>query len=245
VVHSVGWIRRAGAWIAILSAAAASAGAAGLASPGASVREESDQGVFVLSQAGREIGTETFTIKPSSDRVEAEAQIELRAEAEGKAYDFKITSKLAMDSELHPLTYAWNQQGAQSSQLSVDFRATPATAHYRTVAGETDDRQFGLPRDVVVLDDNVIHHYQLVVERYRQTSGGKQTFRAFVPQEALSGSLVVEDRGLGPVEVAGAPQNLRHLAVTTDLARIDLWADDHGRVQRVSIPAAGIEAVRK
>lgn len=245
MLHPLVRVQNACIRIALLSVALASGRAAEPAPPGPPAREMNDRGVFVLTQAGRQIGTETFTIKVSSGQVEAEAKIELRAEQEGKTYDFKTSSKLVMDSELQPVTYSWSQKGSQSSELSVDFRSTPATARYRTVTGEADDREFNLPKGVVILDDNVIHHYELVVQRFRRTSGDKQTFSAFVPQEALPGSLAVEDVGQEQVEVGGQRRTLRHLVISTELARIDLWADSEDRVQRVSIPAADIEAVRK
>jgi hypothetical protein len=244
LLHSRVRLRHVSTRIAVLSAVGALAWAAHPTLPGSPPRELDDRGVFILTQAGRQIGTETFTIKSSSGQVEAEARIELRAEQEGKTYDFRTSPKLVMNSDLRPLTYSWSQKGTQSSELSVDFRSTPAKAHYRTVTGEADEREFDLPNDVVILDDNVIHHYELVAQLYHRTKGGKQTFHAFVPQEALPGSLDVEDVGKEQVEVGGEERTLRHLVVTTELARIDLWTDSQDRVQRVSIPAAGIEAVR-
>ncbi len=243
--HSHHRVRRSGVRIAALSVPLALMWTTHTVLLGAPPRNVDDRGVFVITQQGRPIGTETFTIKSSRQQVEAEAKIELHAEQDGKTYSFKTTPKLVMDDKLRPVMYAWSQKGARSSDLSVDFRTTPANAHYRTVTGESDVREFDLPKDVVILDDNVIHHYQLVVERYRRTHGGKQTFHAFIPQEALPGSLNVEEVGKEQVEIGGEKRNLRHLVVTTDLARIDLWADGQDHVQLVSIPVAGIEAVRK
>jgi hypothetical protein len=204
-----------------------------------------DQGVFVLSIAGRPVGTESFTIRSSRGQIEAEAKIELRIQRDGKTYDFKISPKLVLDSRLQPLTYAWMQKGPQSSQLEVDFRSSPAKVRYRTVAGSEDHREFTLRKDVMVLDDNVLHHYQLVVDRYARTSGGKQTFQAFVPQEAMPGPLTVEEIGQESVEVNGQQETLKHLVVLAELARIDLWVDPQQRLQRVSMPAQQLEAVRK
>jgi hypothetical protein len=143
------------------------------------------------------------------------------------------------------MTYSWSQKGSQSSQLEVDFRSSPAKVHYRTVAGEDDRRDFVLPKDVLVLDVNVVHHYQLAVYRYHRTAGGKQTFQVFVPQEALPGPLEVEEAGQESVEVNARLETLQHVVVSAELARIDLWVDDEQRLQRVSIPAAQLEAVRK
>ena len=96
---------------------------------------------------------------------------------------------------LDPLSYTWSQKGAQSSQLSIDFRAQPAHVRYKTVNGQDDRRDFKLDKDVVVLDDNAIHHYQLALARYDQAKGGTQTFRAFIPQEALPGIITLQFRG--------------------------------------------------
>jgi hypothetical protein len=231
--------------IALLSVPLGLAWAAHPIFAGATPNQLDDRGVFVITQGGQQIGTESFTIKSSSHQVEAEARIELRVVQDGKTYNFKTTPKLVLDDKLQPLTYSWSQKGAQSSELRVDFRSTPVKTHYRTVSGEADDREFELPKDVVILDDNVIHHYQLVVERYRRTPGGTQTFHAFIPQEALPGSLEVQDAGKEQSEVGGEKRTLRHLVVTTELARIDLWTDAQDRIERVLIPAAEIEAVRK
>lgn len=194
---------------------------------------------------GQPVGTEIFDIRSTGDRVEAEAKIELRIERDGKVEEFKTFSKLVLDAAFQPLTYSWSQKGPQSSQLEVDFRSPPAKARYRTIAGEDDRRDFELPKDVVVLDINVVHHYQLAVYRYRRTDGGKQTFQVFVPQEAMPGPLEVEEAGQESVEINARLETLQHLVISAELARIDLWVDDQQRLQRMSIPAAQLEAVRK
>jgi hypothetical protein len=199
----------------------------------------------VVSVNGQPVGTETFDIRSRDDRIEAEAKIDLRIERDGKIEEFKTFPKLVLNSSLDPMTYSWSQKGPQSSQLEVDFRSSPAKVHYRTVAGEDDRRDFELPKDVLVLDVNVVHHYQLAVYRYHQTAGGKQTFQVFVPQEALPGSLEVEEAGQESVEVNAHSETLQHVVVSAELARIDLWVDHEQRLQRVSIPAAQLEAVRK
>jgi hypothetical protein len=125
-----------------------------------------DEGTFIISLAGQQIGTEKFRIRTTKNRVEAEAQIELRVERDGKSYEFRTSPKLVLNADLEPLTYNWNQKGSQSSRLEVDFRTSPARVLYRTVGGGDDVRDFDLPESVVVLDDNVVHHYQLVVERF-------------------------------------------------------------------------------
>ncbi len=207
--------------------------------------DPSDHGVFVISLAGNRIGTETFEIRSTGSHIEAEAKIEMRVQQEGKTFEFRTQSKLVLNSAFQPVSYNWNQKGAQSSQLEIDFQASPVKTRYKTVTGEEDDRDFELPREVVVLDDNVFHHYQLILQKYLRGGSGKQTFPAFIPQEALPGTLDVQDAGPDSVDVGGAKQSLRHFVITTELKQIDLWADEQGHLERVYISDSQLDAVRK
>ncbi len=203
-----------------------------------------DRGAFAISMAGKQIGTETFEIRAQKSQIEAAGKIELQVVQEGKTLDFKTSPKLVLTPDLLPQTYEWDQKGAHSSKLEMDLREALARIRYRTVSGGDDVRDFELPHDVIILDNNVIHHYQLVLARFRMAGGGKQFFRAFIPQEALPGTLNVEEVGQETVDVGGSEKKLRHLVVTTENARIDLWADSQDHLQKLSIPAAQLEVLR-
>jgi hypothetical protein len=204
-----------------------------------------DEGVFVISMAGRSVGSESFKIHSSPGRIEARGEIRLDIEKNGKTVSVESFPDLVMDSQLRPLTYEWRLHGPKTSRLEVDFRAKPVKVRYHTINGSEDDRDFGLPPDVVVLDDNVIHHFQVIAARFQAMGGGKQTFRVFVPQEALPSIITVEDLGISATQDSLAASGLRHLLITTDVTHVDLWVDDKLHVQRVSVPAAQLEALRK
>ncbi len=205
-----------------------------------------DEGIFSLSVEGKKVGTEKFEIQSSGDRIEAKAEIQLRLDRDGKTVELKAFPDLVLDVQFHPLTYKWSQKGSQSSRLDIDFRSSPAKCRYRTVTGQEDNRDFDLPRDVVVVDaTSVIHHYQLLVSRFKLAAGPKQTFRAFIPQEAWPTVLTVEERGPEAVELQGHSQTLDHIVVATESTPIDLWVDEAGRLQRLSNPEAKFEAVRE
>lgn len=210
-----------------------------------SAEDLKDHGVFVLKLAGKQIGSETFDIAPKNETVEASAKIELRVEQEGKTVEFKTAPRLVLTADLNPVSYEWSQKGARSSDLKVDLRTSHVTAKYRTVAGAEDVREFELPPGLIILDNNVIHHYQIAVYRYRRAGGGKQSFRAFIPQEALPGALEIDDAGPDRTDVGGRELLLEHLTVTTDNARVDLWIDDKDRLQKIAIPAGQLEVYRK
>ncbi|HEX5484070.1 MAG TPA: hypothetical protein VFZ08_15720, partial [Terriglobia bacterium] len=150
-----------------------------------------DAGTFILLLAGRQIGTEKFQIRPSGGGIKACAEIQFKVSQDGKGLEFKTYPDLILNSQLQPVAYTWNQQGAKSSQIQINFRESPATVRYHTIHGQQDDREFNLARDVVILDDNVIDQYELLAWRYSMTAGGKQTFAAFIPQEALPGTIEV------------------------------------------------------
>jgi hypothetical protein len=204
-----------------------------------------DEGVFLISLAGRAVGSESFKIHSSLDKVEARGEIRLHIEQNGKTVGLQSFTDLVLDPQLRPITYTWNQKGPPSSQLEIDFGGKVARVRYKTINGKEDDRDFELPRDVAVLDDNVIHHYQLITARYQALGGGKQTFRVFVPQEALPSLLTVEDMGNNASSTDGVAAKLRHLLITTDVTHIDLWVDEQQHLERVSVPAAQLEALRK
>jgi len=204
-----------------------------------------DEGVFVIAVAGRPMGSETFKIRSWPGRIEAKGEIRLNIEKNGKTVSVQSFPDLVADFQLRPLTYTWRLHGAQSSWLEVDFHARPAKVRYHTINGYEDDRDFDLSSDVVVLDDNVIHHFQLIVARWQAMGGGKQTLRVFVPQEALPSLMTVEDLGIAATPDSSATAGVRHLLITTDVTHVDLWVDDKLHVQRVSVPTAQLEALRK
>ncbi|HUZ45926.1 MAG TPA: hypothetical protein VMW54_04750 [Terriglobia bacterium] len=223
------------AWVSTTLAAAAGTAASGL----------SDSGTFRISVAGKEIGTERFRILPSGNNIIAKADIEFQTQKAGKLLELQSFPELLLDSRLRPLSYTWAQKGAQNSKLRIDFTTAPVKAQYHTVNGKNDERDFALPADVVVLDDNALDQYEILVALYDKTSGGQQTFNAFIPQEALPGQVQVVATGNEQVRIGGESESLRHFVVATDLARIDLWTDPQGHLERVSVPAMRFNAIRQ
>lgn len=205
----------------------------------------SDSGTFIISVAGKKLGTEKFRILPSGDHLIAKADIEIETQQAGKSMQLQSFPRLVLDSHLRPLSYTWAQKGARRSDLRIDFTTSPVKAQYHTVNGRNDDRDFVLASDVVVLDDNVLDQYEILLDRYGMTTGGRQIFRAIIPQEASPGQVRVVDMGSRRVQAGAQWELLRHFVVTTDLARIDLWADSQGHLQRVSVPALKFNAVRQ
>jgi len=212
--------------------------------PTPAVPDLNDHGTFMIYVAGKSIGTETFEIHVRPDQIDAQAEEHLQIDQNGKTISIQTTSNLVLDPQYDPVSYNWNQKGAQSSQLAVDFRTKPAHVRYKQVNGQEDRRDFKLDKDVVVLDDNVIHHYELALARYDSAKGGVQVFRGFTPQEALPGVLTINYMGQDQISLDGMNVPLRHYALTAELAQINLWADDQGRLQLLAATDLQFQARR-
>lgn len=206
--------------------------------------EIQDQGVFKLLLAGQQVGVEKFLIRERGDRVDAKAEVQLRVRRGGKVADYTSFPHLVLNNQLFPLTYSWSQQGTHSSRISADFRRSPARVRYHTINGRQDDREFQFPPGIVILDDNVINQYELLTMRYDRTAGGTQVFRAFIPQRALPGTVSVTSAGNEDVRFDRRNEMCRHLVVSTDLARINLWVDRRGRLLRMDWPSSQFVAIR-
>lgn len=204
-----------------------------------------DHGTFVLKHEGKEVGSEKFVIQTVEGKIQAEGETELR-EGEGRHARLITTySKLILDSALDPQVYTWSTKEPKKYNLFVDFTTPLAKCQLHQPDGKDDIREFQLPKDVVILDNNVIHHYQLLVDRYNRTPGGKRLFKAFIPQAAMPGELTVQDAGTENLPPAGTTQPLRHLVVTTDNAQIDLWEDAAGHLERLYWSTQKLEALRR
>lgn len=205
-----------------------------------------DHGTFEIFSDGKPIGTETFEIRTHGKNIEAHAKDQLHVDKDGKQIDAQDSSDLLLDPNFSPLSYTWSQNGTQSSQLNVDFRSQPAHVRYKLVDGREDRRDFNLEKDVLLLDDNVVLHYQLAVDRYDRQNKNVQVLRVFIPQEALASMVMINSLGVdADAPMQATKRQLRHLLLTTELARIDLWSDDQGHLQVVSAPSAHFQAVRK
>lgn len=213
--------------------------------PRSAPRGLNDRGSFEIYAAGKNIGTETFEIRARADQIEAQGDVHLQVEQNGKNMDIRTASRLLLDGHFEPLSYTWNQRGAKASQLSMDFHSQPVQARYKTVNGRDDQRGFMLAKDVLVLDDNALDHYQLAIARYDAVKGGTQTFRAFIPQEAMPGMITLNSEGPEDVAIGGEKRTLHRFHLTTELAQINLWVDDEDHLQMVSAPDAQFQAVRK
>ncbi len=203
----------------------------------------SDQGAFTLKLGGQEYGTERFSIVSAGGKVTAQSESQLRENESGQM--MRTVSKLVVNVGFEPQSYTWSEEGPEKYALSVDFASGVAKSTLHRPNGRDDVREVHLPKNVVILDNNVLIHYEVLIERFEKAGGGKQTFPAYIPQSATPGTLTVQNAGNETISLGGAQRSLRHLVVLSDNAQIDLWTDENNRLQRLYWSEPQIEAVRQ
>lgn len=199
-----------------------------------------DHGLFDITLHGQPVGSERFEIRSNGEGVTARAETSLSL----NGVHYETTSNMILSAALDPLVYRWTQSAPRKSSLQISFGPDGANARYNTVRGRRDRRQFNLPPDAVILDDNAVHQYEIAAMRYDISRGGAQTFHAFIPQEALPGSVTITSGGSEGISVGNGRETCRHLILTTDLARVDLWVDGKNHLQKMEIDASGLVAER-
>lgn len=200
-----------------------------------------DHGTFIVALNGERVGTERFEIHARDAQVEARAETTLTV----NGTRFETSSNFTLNAGLNPLTYRWNQTAPQRSSLQIDFGSGGVRARYNTVRGRRDTRQFDLPSDSIILDDNAVYQYEIAIMRYNRTSGGTQTFHALIPQEGLPGIITLASVGTEAIAIGNKQESCRHLILTTDMARVDLWVDPEQHLQKMEIAASSLIAMRE
>lgn len=229
-------------WIALIGLFSAIIVAAGQSLPPAVI---DDRGTFITTLAGKPLGVEDFSIRSGGGRIEAKAVIHLSVMRDGAPVHFETFSDLVLTSSLDPVSYRWNQMTPIESRLQILFAPGTSRVRYDTVGGHHDFRVFALAPDTLILDDNVIHQYELLVMRYDRTAGGKQSFRAFIPQEGVPGMVMVASIGTETLRLGVTRQICRHLAVDTNLTHINLWVAPRERLEKMEIASSQIIIARK
>ena len=204
-----------------------------------------DQGSFKILFNGEQIGEERFQIVADATAFKAFAEIHLTVEREREKTTFTIKPVLQFKKTFEPISYQVLQEsGPNKMKAQVNFKPGRSEALYETDR-EKDPREIELRPDVLVLDDNVFHHYILLTKRYDFLKGGVQEFPAFIPQQFLAGIISVEDKGMEKVTLKGDSVSLQHLLVDSGELQFSLWLNEHHELLKISVPKSNVDVVRE
>ena len=198
-----------------------------------------DKGKFRVLLDGQPVGTEEFYIAPSGNEWVARSNVEINIPT-GEAAKVRAELKLAPNGT--PQHYEWTAQGQKKNSATIIFQGGMARAELRMEGASpfTQEFTFDSP-NVVVLDNNVYHHYAILARMYDWKTKGAQTFPVLIPQEMTPGTITVESAG--QQEIAGVKYEL--LKVRSADLEIDLYLDASWRLVRLSVPASKAEVMRE
>jgi hypothetical protein len=204
-----------------------------------------ESGSFRIFFSGQEIGLEKFQIVEEPPGVKATAEIHLTVERNEGKVTFLVRPVFQFSRFFEPVDYQVTQDaGPNKTKARVSFKPGMTEATYDS-GKETDTRRIELKKDVMVLDDNVFHHYIILTKRYDFNKGGVQEFSAFVPQQFLAGGVSVSDKGMEAVQAGGKDLKLQHLLVDTGELQISLWLNEAHELLKLAVPKSNVEVVRE
>ncbi|MEE8257386.1 MAG: hypothetical protein V3R60_05790 [Acidobacteriota bacterium] len=204
-----------------------------------------DEGVYVVYRNGQVMANEKFRIVARGRTIEAKGETTITNPANSSQTLPKSTAELTLDSSWNLSSYKWRQTGLKQSRIDLTFKANLIEARVRRAGSKTKLRQFLLPANIVILDNNFMHHFALLLYRYDMARGGSQLFQVFVPQEVRPGLLNVQFLGTETIELGGQSVLLGRYKVQTESLALDVWADEKRQLRRLSFPAEGIEVIRQ
>jgi hypothetical protein len=203
-------------------------------------REESK---FDIHVDGKEIGSESFSIRSSADSIESTSIVSFRDPGNTRK-KVRMETQLSMDGRFLPRSYQLRTDvEGQKGTITGTFSPGEATFDYKG-SGNPMRRGLLVGDHCILLDTNVFHHFIFVARLYDLHKGGTQTIEVVIPQELDGGKLKVSEVGLERLSIRGKKMELHHLDVDSGIMRIDLWIDDQQILYKIALPAKKIEVIR-
>lgn len=201
-----------------------------------------DEGTFRHIVEGREVATETFSIKETgtgaNSVVIATGRVVYR---EGPRRE--LTSQLQVTGPgRRPTAYDILVSGEEEQRI----RATSTGSRFsaRIVTGEGERvREYLVSEGAVVADIALAHHHYFVAARV--ANGNASRIPVIVPLEGRQVFANATVSGPETIEVAGTSVQARRVVVSVENGEERrIWIDDSGRVLRVEIPSRNLVADR-
>ncbi|MGA2961278.1 MAG: hypothetical protein ABSD96_06355 [Candidatus Korobacteraceae bacterium] len=211
-----------------------------------------DSGTFSILIDGRKVGTETFTIKQSSEASIASSEIKVD-EGATKA---RQTSEYRIGPKGELQRYEWHELAPEKSEIVVEPQEEFLIEHITSEKDKAFDQPFLMPTTTLVLDDFFFSQREILAWRYlaticktvngvNQCVPQKSQFGVIVPRQHSSMVVSIEYVGRDHMLVHGNDQELSHYRITSEeSADWDLWLDGNQKLVRILIPATKTTVVR-
>jgi len=202
-----------------------------------------DVGSFTLLVNGQRAGREQFSVQ----RVTSQDGGTLEARSESAIGDRRVAMRLETDSAGTPVRYSVEER--RGADVTLRLGGQRVRGRFATLARSSTGeaaREYLLRPGAVVIEDDGIVQYALLLRDREMAEGGGVTLPSLTPIANTQGSvrLILETRS-DTIVVAGGRLEARRWRVTASSGDLRfVWADLEGRVLRLSIPARNLEALR-
>ena len=197
-----------------------------------------DEGAFRLMVDGREIGTETFSIRQSGsgDRAVVIAQGRVVLDSNETTANVQLAG-----TGLRLVAYDVELSGEDARRIRASVSGSRASARTLSAAGETM-KEYLVSDGAVLLDDGVAHHYYMIAKR---VDAGATSTPILIPRESRQVQATITAAGEESVSAGGGTVTARRIVVQPQGGDSrTVWVDAQSRVLRVEIPARNYVAVR-
>lgn len=197
-----------------------------------------DEGSYRILVNGKEVGTETFSIRQNGEGADAViiAHGRVVLDSAGKEQDVSASLQLA-GGTLRPMLYDLRQEGGRAERIAGRIMGGRFSARIMSAAGESM-REYLVSQGAVIADDGIAHQYYFLARRVGNQSG---RVPLVIPRENRQVFAQVEVKAPAPLSVAGQEMSARQLVVTPAGGVVrEVWVDDAGRVLRLEIPSRNL-----
>jgi hypothetical protein len=176
-----------------------------------------EHGRFNILKDGNKIGTDEFTVSMTGSNYTINGTLTVG--------DLVISSRMELNEKLLPISY---EVSNRDGKIRVNV-ASPTSELQTVVGGETSSADFRFPEGGVILDNNLFHHYLILLYRVQM---GQTNFGVFVPQDRRVGSVTVQ---------ITSPRNYD---LTVGDVKMQATTDAEGSLIRLTVPSAKVVVER-
>jgi hypothetical protein len=202
-----------------------------------------DEGTFRLTSAGRDVGSETFSIQQAGSAASAtiNARGNVTIDTTGVAEELQSALQVT-GASLQPAAYTLRiSQGPRQEQITGRVAGGRFIARILSPTGE-ELREYLVSNRAVLIDQGIVHQYYFLARRMQ---GDSMRIPILIPRQNRQVTATVVSRGTETITVGNQRIAARHLVVTpSDGAEAELWVDDRARVLQLEIPALRFGARR-
>lgn len=208
------------------------------AAPAAAQNVVLDEGTFRLTRAGRDIGTETFTIRRVGQGAEAHVIANALIDLDLPSGRELIKPLLRAAPDLSVSAYQLEVSGRQPSEMAITLNGRRFVARTRTPSGE-QEREYRAAPGAALLEQDVAHQYWFLGQLPPDAA-----VSVLVPRARSQERVLVRAVRTEPLATAAGPVEARHVTFEVGRDTHEVWFDTAGRVLKVSVPARGFVAER-